>query len=136
MSDVASAPVETIAVESALQLDDVVEPALQLADGTSPALKQLPEDSDATSDGVVQGPMKRSDVRTTPIDPKEIRASWPIVIAYLEQMSGWAVLALRLGTLALIQDCVKELAKPDADPDIVVGLRKLVDALAHMPMEA
>jgi hypothetical protein len=123
---VAKAPDVTIAVD----------PRPQLADGSNPSLKQPPEDSEASSDGVVRGPMRRTDIRTTPIDPKDIRASWPIVIAYLEQMSGWAVLALRLGTLALIQDCVKELAKPDADPDIVAGLRKLVDALAHMPMEA
>jgi hypothetical protein len=85
---------------------------------------------------VVQTPLRRTNVRTTPIDPRDIKASWPIVIAYLEQLSPWGVLALRLGTLALIQDCVKELAKPEADPDIVAGLRRLVDALAHMPMEA
>jgi len=108
-----------------------------LADGTNPTIKQEREDADASaSDGVVQRPMRRTEVQTSPIDPREIKASWPIIIAYLEQMSAWGVLALRLGTLALIQDCVKELAKPDADPDIVAGLRKLVDALAHMPMEA
>lgn len=132
MSDVISVTsepnVEAMTVDSA---DDSL-PAF--ADGTSPGIK--PASPDVASDGIVLSPMKRTDVKTSPIDPREMRASWPIVIAYLEQMSSWGVLALRLGTLALIQDCVKELAKPDADPDIVAGLRKLVDALAHMPMEA
>ena len=115
----------------------IVDSPTRMADSTNPLIKQSAEGADTTrGDGLVRCPKRRTDVQTSPIDPRDIRASWPIVIAYLEQMSGWAVLALRLGTLALIQDCVKELAKPDADPDIVAGLRRLVDALAHMPMEA
>ena len=73
---------------------------------------------------------------TVQLDPRDIRPSWPIVIAYLEQLSDWSVLALRLGTLALIQSCVRELAQPTASADLIVRLRALTEALAHMPLEA
>ena len=56
-------------------------------------------------------------------------------IASLEQLSGWAVLALRLGTLAFIQQCVRKLAKNTRAPDVIVRLRALTEALAHMPLE-
>ena len=70
------------------------------------------------------------------LDSRDFRPSWPTAIASLEQLSGWAVYALRLGTLALIQQCVRELAESDARADVVVRLRDLTDALAHMPLEA
>lgn len=83
-------------------------------------------------------PRPRSRLQTCPtmrLDPKDIRPSWPLVIAYLEQLAPWPVLALRLGTLALIQASVRELAEPNARADLVVKLRDLVEALAHMPLE-
>jgi len=70
------------------------------------------------------------------LDPRDLRPSWPIAIATLEQLAPWAVLALRLGTLALIQAIVRELAEPDARADLVDRLRTLTEALAHMPLEA
>ncbi len=70
------------------------------------------------------------------LDPSDLRPSWPIIVASLEQLSDWAVLALRLGTLALIQECVRELAQRDARADLVARLRDLVEALAHMPFES
>lgn len=73
---------------------------------------------------------------TVRLDPKDLRPSWPLVLAYLEQLAPWPVLALRLGTLALIQASVRELAEPNASADLVVKLRDLVEALAHMPLEA
>ena len=78
----------------------------------------------------------RTQIQTVRLDAKDFRPSWPIAIASLEQLSGWAVLALRLGTLTLINQCVRELAEPDARADAVVRLRALTDALAHMPLEA
>jgi hypothetical protein len=79
----------------------------------------------------------RKDHRATVrLDPADLKPSWPIVIASLEQLAGWSVLALRLGTLALIQECVRELAQRDAKAETVVRLRELVEALAHMPYEA
>jgi len=80
-------------------------------------------------------PNRRAQIQTVRIDSRDFRPSWPIAIATLEQLSGWAVLALRLGTLALIQQCVRELAEEDASADIIVRLRVLTDALAHMPLE-
>lgn len=70
---------------------------------------------------------------TVQLDPKDMRPSWPVAIATLERLGDWSVLALRLGTLALIQSCVRELAQPDASADHVVRLRELTDALAKMP---
>lgn len=84
-------------------------------------------------------PEGRSQLQTRPtvrLDPRDLKPSWPIAIASLEQLSDWAVLALRLGTLALIQSCVRDLAVPEARADLIVRLRALTDALAHMPLEA
>lgn len=96
--------------------------------------------TDAADETAVPGPRHHGpQVQTRPtvrLDPRDLRPSWPIVIAYLEQIAPWPVLALRLGTLALIQNCVRELAEADARADLVVKLRDLVEALAHMPLEA
>lgn len=73
---------------------------------------------------------------TVKLDPLDLKPSWPIIVASLEQISNWATLALRLGTLALIQECVRDLAQRDAKADTIVRLRELVEALAHMPFEA
>lgn len=73
---------------------------------------------------------------TVRLDPGTMKPSWPIVVASLEQLADWAVFALRLGTLALIQECVRELANRNARPEVLVRLRELVEALAHMPFEA
>lgn len=79
----------------------------------------------------------QDDIReTVRLDPRDLHPSWPIIIASLEQLSDWAGLALRLGTLALIQECVRELAQRDAKRETVARLRVLVDALAHMPFDA
>lgn len=56
-------------------------------------------------------------------------------MASLERINTWATLALRLGTLALINECVREMALPGARADLVVKMRELVEALAHMPWE-
>ena len=77
----------------------------------------------------------RAQIQTARLDSRDFRPSWPIAIASLEQLSGWAVLALRLGTLALIQQCVRELSEEKARADLIVRLRTLTDALAHMPLE-
>lgn len=79
----------------------------------------------------------RKDERpTVRLDPNDLRPSWPIVVASLEQLADWSVLALRLGILALIQECVRELAQRDAKADVIERLRALIDALAHMPFES
>jgi hypothetical protein len=73
---------------------------------------------------------------TVRLDPKDMKPSWPIAIASLEQLADWAALALRLGTLALVQECVRELAQREAKRETVVRLRELVEALAHMPFDS
>lgn len=90
-----------------------------------------------TSSGIPIRPRPRIKTRpTTRLDSKDIKPSWPLAIATLEQIADWPVYALRLGTLALIQACVRELAQSEASADLVVRLRVLVEALAHMPLEA
>lgn len=86
-----------------------------------------------------EGPKYPPRVDTRPtvrLDPKDLKPSWAIAVASLEQLSDWAGLALRLGTLALVQECVRELAQRDAKREVVVRLRELVEALAHMPFDA
>jgi hypothetical protein len=73
---------------------------------------------------------------TVRLDPNDLKPSWPIVVASLEQLADWAVLALRLGTLALIQECVRDLAQREAKAEGVARLRQLVEALAHMPFDS
>ena len=83
-------------------------------------------------------PVVRSPRETYPtarLDPRDLKPSWPIAVASLEQLSDWAVLALRLGMLALIQECVRELTDRGARAATVVRLRALVEALAHMPLD-
>ena len=72
---------------------------------------------------------------TVRLDPADLRLSWTIIVASLEQVADWATLALRLGTLALIQECVRDLALREATADEIPRLRELVEALAHMPFE-
>lgn len=90
----------------------------------------------ATNEEPQRDRRSRSHIKTARLDSRDFLPSWPLAIATLEQLSGWAVLALRLGTLALIQQCVRELAEENARADTIVRLRALTDALAHMPLEA
>lgn len=77
----------------------------------------------------------RENIKTVRLDARDFQASWPMALASLEKIAGWGTLALRLGTLALIQECVRELAFEEARADTLVRLRALTDALAHMPLE-
>lgn len=83
-------------------------------------------------------PRVREERPTTVLDPRELTTtsvSWPLAIATLERLNNWAVLALRLGVLALLQECTRAMAQPNASPQLVVRARELVEALAHMPWE-
>jgi len=109
------------------------EPSLEAPE---PAEPEPLTGSEPPSSGVPESHRPRIRTRpTTHLDSKDVRPSWPIAIATLEQLADWPVLALRLGTLALIQACVRDLAEPKASADLVVRLRALVEALAHMPYE-
>lgn len=79
--------------------------------------------------------MSSDDRTTTVLDPRDIHVSWPIVIASLEKIGSWTVLALRLGTLALLQECTRQMSLEDAPASLVDEARRLVEALAHMPWE-
>jgi hypothetical protein len=116
-----------------------------MSDGSSatpeiPAMDEMSSaQPEAATKSVVIAPpdlRSRAQIQTVRLDSRDFRPSWPTAIASLEQLSGWAVLALRLGTLALIQQCVRELAQENARADLIVRLRALTDALAHMPLEA
>lgn len=68
------------------------------------------------------------------LDPKTM-TGWPIAIATLEQLGAWTVFAMRLGTLALLQDCVKRMAAEDASASLIAEAQVLLDALRHMPFD-
>ena len=72
---------------------------------------------------------------TVELDPQSLGASWPLALAMLEQLAPWTVLALRLGTLALAQECIRSMTSPGAPAALVVELESLVHALRHMPWE-
>jgi hypothetical protein len=65
---------------------------------------------------------------TVRLDPKSLKPSWPVTIAMLEQLSEWATLAIR-------QECVRNLARRDDKADLVKRLRELVEAVEQMPFE-
>lgn len=79
-------------------------------------------------------PTKPLDARpTVRLDPT--KPSWPVVVASLEQLNTWALLAFRLGILALIQECVRELATVTPREGVLSRLRELVDVLVYLPLE-
>jgi len=83
---------------------------------------------------VDQSPPTVNERMTREMSPDQV-LGWPYVIAALERIGSWSVLALRLGTLALLQECTRAMAQKDAKPDLVRRARELVDALALMPWE-
>lgn len=58
---------------------------------------------------------------------------WTFAVAALERLSPWAVFALRLGTLALLQECVHAMARTAAKKDLVARARELVAVLEQLP---
>lgn len=132
---------EEISVPRAItiEVEGSVEDAVGSIDGemlgtvTGGEPKACVEDADAAK--LQSARRSRAQIKTARLDSRDFKPSWPLAIAALEQLSGWSVLALRLGTLALIQQCVRELAEENARADAVARLRALTDALAHMPLE-
>ena len=132
---------EDISVPRAItiEVEGPVEESASVAEiemlGPAPHVEPLHDVEKAGVDKVLRDRRSRTQIKTARLDSRDFRPSWPIAIAALEQLSGWGVLALRLGTLALIQQCVRELAEENAHADTVARLRALTDALAHMPFE-
>ena len=135
------APAEDLSVPRAItiEVEGPVEEAASAAEiemlGPAPHVEPLHDVEKAGVDKALRDRRSRAQIKTARLDSRDFRPSWPIAIAALEQLSGWGVLALRLGTLALIQQCVRELAEENARADTVARLRALTDALAHMPFE-
>ena len=125
---------EEISVPRAITIE-VEGPVEGAASSTETEMCGEPKADGADSETARCGRRSRAQIKTARLDSRDFRPSWPIAIAALEQLSGWGVLALRLGTLALIQQCVRELAEENARADTVARLRVLTEALAHMPLE-
>ncbi len=77
---------------------------------------------------------RRSRQLTRQLTPQEV-GGWPYAVDALERLNDWAVFALRLGLLALLQECVQAMAQPHARPALVVKARELVEALARIPWD-
>jgi hypothetical protein len=60
---------------------------------------------------------------------------WPFAVAALERLNPWAVLALRLGTLALLQECARAMAQSRARRSLLVRAKELVQVLEVLPWE-
>lgn len=96
----------------------------------------MADDGDKPTD-----PRPRIETRpTVQLDPTSLKPTWPIVNASLEQLGAAhnnvpLILALRLGVLTMINNCVRELAEPTASPALINRLRDLVEVLAHIPLE-
>ena len=142
---------ENACAQSALSVDDAADEidgidiprtppandtAEQIIDSAAPADARSEQGPSTAPSDATLNRRSRAQIRTARLDSRDFRPSWPIAIASLEQLSGWAVLALRLGILALIQQCVRELAEEHTRPEVIVRLRALTEALAHMPLEA
>ncbi len=79
---------------------------------------------------------EREDKPTVALDPRTITGpTWPIVLATLEQLGSWTVLAIKLGMLALLQNKVREMAQENAPASLINEAQTLLDALRHMPWE-
>jgi hypothetical protein len=123
--------------------DRAVNGTAEVVDGVPTVVVADDLHASSTQNGSTQNglrePRSHSKIQTRPtvrLDPTDLKPSWAIIGASLEQIAGWAGLALRLGTLALVQECVRDLARPDAGREGIARLRELVDALAHMPFDA
>lgn len=80
---------------------------------------------------------ERDERPTVALDPRTVTGpTWPVAIATLEQLGAWTVLAIRLGTLALLQECVRAMAQEDAPSSLISEAQALLDALRHMPWES
>lgn len=60
---------------------------------------------------------------------------WQYAIAALERLNTWAVRALRLGTLALLHECVRTMTASAPPEKLIKRARELLDALERLPWE-
>jgi len=75
---------------------------------------------------------------TVKLDPSEIVGAerrFQLAIDALNDLSDDAVYAFRLGQLALLQECVRQMALPGARGDLVVRARVIVETLARLPWQ-
>lgn len=72
---------------------------------------------------------------TQAMDPLEPQLSWQSAVALLERLGPWTSYALRLGTLALLQECIGRMTDAKASRVVVLEARTLMDALLQMPWE-
>lgn len=73
---------------------------------------------------------------TVEMDPLMISSpSTAVAIATLEKIGPWAVDAFKIGTLAILEQLVREMGSPDAKVDLIMKTREIVEVLAHMHWE-
>ena len=92
-------------------------------------IADVPGDNDEDEDD------GRDRLRTRAFSPSA-ELGWSFVIAALERVTPWAVMALRLGTLALLQECTRAMAQEHAPRALVVRAKELVAALDRMSWDA
>jgi hypothetical protein len=72
---------------------------------------------------------------TAKIPRSELVGAWPEALTALEKLGPWATHAFRLGILRMIEDTSWKMRNENYDPALVVELRELIEALAHLPCD-
>jgi len=73
--------------------------------------------------------------KTDELDPRDVRVSWPVALAHLEQLGDWTVHGMRLGALATLRQLIEYAAHPGASGLVVDRMRDIIEALARMPWD-
>lgn len=60
---------------------------------------------------------------------------WQYAIAALERIGPWAVNAMRMGILLVLQQCIRDLAKPKASRDLLTRASELLKVLDQIPWD-
>lgn len=60
---------------------------------------------------------------------------WDLAVASLELAAPWATHALKVGIVALINECMREIARPGGTKQSTVRAEELLKALRKMPYD-
>ena len=80
-------------------------------------------------------PPSRPERETVQLDPRELAADgsvslrWALVQAALERATPWGIYALRLGALALLAECTRAMALPNAPKALLGRAQEIIDML-------
>jgi len=66
----------------------------------------------------------------------DVNVGWQYAVASLERLNSWAVTALRLGTLWLLQRCIRDMSRPGAkSTELLKQAQELLTVLERLPWD-